>query len=799
MGRIIPAFAQFFDGEGDPLADGWLRFLVSGSNNTDKDTYNDSSLKIKNANPLQLDAEGRCPDVFGLGDYRVISYHFNPEDETNPGEQIQVKDPVTAQFAGETGSGGTGIPTWSSIIVYALNDIVYYNGKYYSSLNATNLNQNPEIETAYWEVIEWLHVWNATVTYNDNDLVRYEDYLYFSIQGSNLNQQPDESPSFWYRISGYIIESNNKTDDYEVLPTEFDQLFILGSATAADKTFTLPIMAASMDHFRVWIYNASNYNLTVETQGATTIWLETDLTIEKGAWIELDYVASYDHWMVKGNAGTLFGGQILGSATTPIDTLYLNTLNINNGFTIPTDEYLYFGDSSESSIRYSSSDTSLYLNSTTNIDLNAVADINFTAGNDCIFGITGDLVLNVGAAQDIFFQFNSVDFWQMADTGELLPGASNPNPDIGSASAWIDGFYGKNFYADALGRFDIDGELFLYHNSFDGYLTCNTGNLRFAVTGTDDLYFITDFGTMAVFNDQGEAYFYDDILLDTDGGSLYFGADQDTLIYHNGSNFFVNNSTGSIRFTTLSSDAIIFYTDSTIRWSISPDGHLFPQSNNVYDIAESARRVANIYAVNGNFSGTITGTFSGTATFSGDITLNDNINLYLGTGNDASFVWNSAANRLYTYVTNDWVITVDDDLYVDAGGTIYLFDAGAFRISSGSANCGSSGTRWSTVYCVTLDESSDIRLKQNIEPSFLGLDFINALNPIAYNFDTKLTRHGLAAQQVLEAIESLGYKLEDFAAISNDNDNWGLSYTQFIGPIINAIQELSRRIDDKID
>lgn len=798
MGRIIPAFAQFFDGEGDPLVDGWLRFLVSGSNNTDKDTFNDASLSILNANPLQLDAEGRCPDVFGLGDYRVISYHFDPEDETNPGEQIQVKDPVTAQFAGETGSGGTGIPTWSSIIVYALNDIVYYNGKYYSSLNATNLNQNPEIETAYWEVIEWLHIWNATVTYNDNDLVRYDDYLYFSIQGSNLNQQPDESPSYWYRISGYIIESNNKTDDYEVLPTEFDQLFILGSGTAADKTFTLPVMAASMDHFRLWVYNASDYNLTVQTQGGSTIWLETDLTIEKGAWIELDYVASYDHWLVKGNAGTLFGGQILGTATTPIDTLYLDTLIINNGFTIPTDEYLYFGDSSESSIRYSSGDISLYLNSTVAIDLNATTDINFTAGNDCIFSVTGDLVLNVGAAQDIFFQFNSIDFWQMADTGELLPGASNPNPDIGSASAWIDGFYGKNFYADALGRFDIDGELFLYHNSFDGYLTCNTGNLRIAVTGTDDLYFITDFGTMAVFNDIGDAYFYKDILLDTDGGNIWLGADQDLRIQHTGT-VGLMYCDGQLYIGTNDSNHMYFVTNGIARWYVTNAGQFAPQVNNTYNIGSASLRVANIYAVNGNFSGTITGTFSGTATFSGDIKLNDNINLYLGTDNDASFVWNAAANRLYTYVTNDWVITVDDDLYVDAGGTIYLFDAAAFRISSGSANCGSSGTRWSTVYCVTLDESSDIRLKQNIEPSFLGLDFINALNPIAYNFDTKLTRHGLAAQQVLEAIESLGYKLEDFAAISNDNDNWGLSYTQFIGPIINAIQELSRRIDDKTD
>ncbi|GAH01982.1 unnamed protein product, partial [marine sediment metagenome] len=41
MPRVIDAFAQFFDDNGDPLVNGFLAFKESGTNNTDKDTFAD--------------------------------------------------------------------------------------------------------------------------------------------------------------------------------------------------------------------------------------------------------------------------------------------------------------------------------------------------------------------------------------------------------------------------------------------------------------------------------------------------------------------------------------------------------------------------------------------------------------------------------------------------------------------------------------------------------------------------------------------------------------------------------------
>jgi hypothetical protein len=101
MSRVIAAFTQFFDDDGDPLVNGWLSFLMTGTTSTLKNTYSDEDLLIANANPVQLDAAGRCPDIFGSGRYKVISYMNNPVI-SGPGTQIQVFDPVIVPGVGST-------------------------------------------------------------------------------------------------------------------------------------------------------------------------------------------------------------------------------------------------------------------------------------------------------------------------------------------------------------------------------------------------------------------------------------------------------------------------------------------------------------------------------------------------------------------------------------------------------------------------------------------------------------------------------------------------------------------------
>ena len=113
---------------------------------------------------------------------------------------------------------------------------------------------------------------------------------------------------------------------------------------------------------------------------------------------------------------------------------------------------------------------------------------------------------------------------------------------------------------------------------------------------------------------------------------------------------------------------------------------------------------------------------------------------------------------------------------------------------------------------------SDARDKADVRDTIMGLDFIKSLRPVDYRWDyredylqfdpetgdhnpipkdgsKKRTRfhHGLIAQEVKSAADGLGV---DFAGFQDHTINGGeermtLGYSEFIGPLIKAVQELS--------
>lgn len=88
-------------------------------------------------------------------------------------------------------------------------------------------------------------------------------------------------------------------------------------------------------------------------------------------------------------------------------------------------------------------------------------------------------------------------------------------------------------------------------------------------------------------------------------------------------------------------------------------------------------------------------------------------------------------------------------------------------------------------------QSSDLRLKQDVVASDLGLDFILGLRPVAYTLRAapESGRHyGLIAQE-LEA--TLGAR--SFAGLQR-GDTYGIAYTQLIAPMIKSTQELHAEI-----
>ena len=111
---------------------------------------------------------------------------------------------------------------------------------------------------------------------------------------------------------------------------------------------------------------------------------------------------------------------------------------------------------------------------------------------------------------------------------------------------------------------------------------------------------------------------------------------------------------------------------------------------------------------------------------------------------------------------------------------------------------------------------SDARFKFNVQENVPGLDFIKKLKPVTYNFDTKkfdehlnrnrnkgevanedfskstaIVRTGFLAQDVEKICTDLGYNFDGLHIpdANNPTDNYGIAYSQFIMPIVKAVQE----------
>ena len=117
---------------------------------------------------------------------------------------------------------------------------------------------------------------------------------------------------------------------------------------------------------------------------------------------------------------------------------------------------------------------------------------------------------------------------------------------------------------------------------------------------------------------------------------------------------------------------------------------------------------------------------------------------------------------------------------------------------------------------------SDGRYKKNIREEVKGLDFIMRLRPITYNLDvTGIRTHlglkapadagttrsivereaevfsGFAAQEVEAAATAAGYDFSGVDKPKNDKDFYGLRYGDFVVPLVKAVQEQQKMIDDQ--
>lgn len=90
---------------------------------------------------------------------------------------------------------------------------------------------------------------------------------------------------------------------------------------------------------------------------------------------------------------------------------------------------------------------------------------------------------------------------------------------------------------------------------------------------------------------------------------------------------------------------------------------------------------------------------------------------------------------------------------------------------------------------------SDRRLKQNVKEYELGLEFINKLRPVSYEYINNPeggNRQGFIAQEVEIALGKTPF--EGLNKPENDKDFYAINYSSFVVPLVNAVKELSEKV-----
>ena len=161
-------------------------------------------------------------------------------------------------------------------------------------------------------------------------------------------------------------------------------------------------------------------------------------------------------------------------------------------------------------------------------------------------------------------------------------------------------------------------------------------------------------------------------------------------------------------------------------------------------------------------------------------------------------------------VGGNGAITVGSSSYASGTETIVIGynNAGA---SNNTVYLGNSSTTTYNMYAASWTNISDKRLKDNIEDSDLGIDFIMSIRPVKYTFRNteevpekfKRPHYGFIAQEIKETIDCIGIDFGGYVDPSiktpGSKDHLGLGYTEFIAPAIKAIQEQQKIITDLKD
>lgn len=173
------------------------------------------------------------------------------------------------------------------------------------------------------------------------------------------------------------------------------------------------------------------------------------------------------------------------------------------------------------------------------------------------------------------------------------------------------------------------------------------------------------------------------------------------------------------------------------------------------------------------------------------------------TGDSNIGIGRTASGRLSAAANNNIAIGQLAGYYANSGKTTYMGDLDntvcigqdSYVAADGHMALGNAAHITAIYSAVGITVQSDERNK-NFLGMDLGLDFINSLEPEKYKFkvngDTETIHYGFSAQNVKKNLEEQVGN-EKRAMHKMHGDTQALTYTEFVAPLVKAVQELSQQ------
>ncbi|MBU2554818.1 MAG: tail fiber domain-containing protein [Bacteroidetes bacterium] len=169
-------------------------------------------------------------------------------------------------------------------------------------------------------------------------------------------------------------------------------------------------------------------------------------------------------------------------------------------------------------------------------------------------------------------------------------------------------------------------------------------------------------------------------------------------------------------------------------------------------------------------------------------------------------------------ITGHWNTAVGHGAYVASGSYLNSTAIGYNSPISGSNQIHLGNTSITEIKGqVNFTAYSDGRIKENVKEDVCGLGFILKLRPITYNINLdkenlllgigddadlpnkydieKVRKTGFIAQEVEAAANEVDYDFSGIQKPKHEQDLYGLSYSEFVVPLVKSVQELNEKLE----